>query len=243
MDSNSYNFLLHDSGTAEAASDGIKALLFDGKIVANNVTVQLNADNPLLNFNGRVYVPVRQISRLTGAAVGYDGDSRTIYIDSPAPAAHGIPAVKSEAEEDTFTLKLYSAKSVYKEGEAIQVWGRVVREHDEPVKVYHGSSLVQIILADSEGTEAWAFPGLSLETTTFAPDDEYVYQVDGMSLLFNFNKNGSESFEEYYNEAKRPGVLPKGTYTIEAAASYSLELESSSESRRFLKASIVIEVE
>ncbi len=229
------------SATAEAASDGVKASLFDAKIVVNNNPVQLNADNPLLNYNGRVYLPVRQISELTGSAVGYDGDNRTIYIDGTVFAPRGIPPVKSQAKDDTFTLMLFSAKAEYEEGEPIQVWGRVVMDKNEPVTVYHGGSLLQFILADSEGHEAYMFPSLSLETTTFAQNDEYAFVVPNSSVLFNLNRQGISdkvALETYLNEAKRPGTLPKGTYTIKAGANYRLEMKSNPESRRFLEASI-----
>jgi hypothetical protein len=103
------------SATAEAASVGVKASVFDAQIVVNNNPVHLNADNPLLNYNGRAYVTVRQISELTGSAVGYDEDTKTIYIDGPAELG-GRPAVRSQAEDDTFTLKLFASKAEYKEG-------------------------------------------------------------------------------------------------------------------------------
>lgn len=226
------------SATAEAASDGVRASLFDAKIVVNNDPVQLNADNPLLNYNGRAYVPVRQIGELTGGAVGYDEDNRTIYIDGTVAGARGIAAVKAQAEDDTFTLELFSAKAAYEEGEPIRIWGRVTMEKDEPVTVYHGTSLVGFTLSDSEGVEAYGFPGFSLETTKYSPDDEYDFSVPNFSVLFNWNKQGVSDPEAFLNEAKRPGVLPKGTYTIKAYADYRLSVEATPESNRHLETSI-----
>lgn len=228
------------SATAEAASDGVKASLFDAKIVVNNNPVQLNADNPLLNYNGRVYVPIRQFSHLGGASVGYDSDSQTIYIDS-SPKVHGKPAVRSQAEDDTFTLKLFSKKTEYEEGEPIQIWGRIVREKEGVVTVDHGGSLVGYTLVDSDGVEAYTLPSFLLQSTTFAQGDEYEFQVSNDFFLFNATKQGiadQEQFEAYVNEAKRPGRLPKGAYTIEAFADYSLTGQTTPESNRHLKASI-----
>jgi hypothetical protein len=37
---------------------------------------------------GRSFVPVRVVSELLGAAVGWDGTTRTVTIDFPAPADH-----------------------------------------------------------------------------------------------------------------------------------------------------------
>lgn len=42
--------------TVNAASEAIKAYLFKGTIVINNKPVELE-DMPLLNYNGRTYVP------------------------------------------------------------------------------------------------------------------------------------------------------------------------------------------
>jgi ribosomal protein S19 len=38
--------------------------------------------------NGRTFVPVRVVSELLGAKVGWDGTTRTVSIDFPAPYEH-----------------------------------------------------------------------------------------------------------------------------------------------------------
>ena len=229
------------SATAEAASDGVRATLFDADIVMNGRPVQLLRNNPLLNYNGRVYVPVRQISEVNEAAVGYDAESRTVYIDQPS-IGDGKSAVHAEAKDDTFTLRLFAGKTEYAEGEPIKVWARLTREQDEAVTVYHGEPLIRFNIADGEGFEDRQLLGFSLATDVFNPGNEYNARVSAYHL-FSYNAaKHNFSWETYQNEAKRPGVLPPGDYTITAIADYSLDKAFSPDSKRVTKASIDIKV-
>lgn len=63
------------------ASDFVKAFLFPVKLVFNGETKDPGDDNPVLNYNGKTYVPLRFLSETMGASVGYNGESQTVSVD------------------------------------------------------------------------------------------------------------------------------------------------------------------
>lgn len=54
-------------------------------IIVNGRTLELTGDSSILNFNGRVHVPARDIAESLGATVLWDEPSQTILIVSPQP--------------------------------------------------------------------------------------------------------------------------------------------------------------
>ncbi|MFD0671093.1 stalk domain-containing protein [Cohnella sp. GCM10027633] len=238
-------FVLCTATTAEASEDAIRAEIFkDARLIVNNVPVQAReGDPPVLNVEGRTYVPLRKISEYLGGVASYDPADRSVYVDNVPHPPSGIPEVKAAASNEEFTIRLFSQKSVYAEGEPISVWARLTREKDEPITVYHGTALALIHLKDEDGFSDVTLAGLSLETSTFNKNDEYNISLHPLAIFsYKAYKMGGD-WEEYMNNGIRPTVLPKGIYSITADAYYSLDKKFVAESTRDLQASIEITVE
>lgn len=232
--------------TAEAAEDAIRAEIFkDARLIVNNVPIQAReGDPPVLNVEGRTYVPLRKISESLGAVASYDPADRSVYVDNvPLPPA-GIPEVKSTASNEELALRIFSQKSVYAEGEPIQVWARLTRENDEPISIYHGGNLIGFNVIDGDGVEDNQIRTMALITETFQPHDEYTTSVHPMQFYsYNAKKRHVEDWTHFVTDGVRPSMLPKGRYTITADADYSIDRKFVSESKRNLKASIEFTVE
>ncbi|WEK55347.1 MAG: stalk domain-containing protein [Candidatus Cohnella colombiensis] len=234
--------LLSLTTTVSAASDAIKAKLFQATIYINKFIIQADERTTLLNYNDRVYVPLRKLTEITGAAIGYDSKSRSIYIDQPQ-AFSVKSSVHRKASNDSFTLHIYSEKAEYAQGESIRIWSRLVNESEQSVTIYHAQPLVGYNIVDEEDSADNQIYALSLTETTFNSEDEYNSSLLPIhSISYNVRKLDLEDFNKYIDQSARPSMLPKGTYTVTAEAPYSLSKSFSEENKRKLQASITIKV-
>lgn len=234
--------LLLVSTTAHAAGQAIKAALFQSKIIVNNKLKELSSETTLLNYNNRVYVPLRAFASILGSAVGYDADNKTIFVDQP----NSWP-VKSElhgaTEKEGLEIKILSEKAVYAYGEPIRIWARLSNASAQEITLYLASPLVGFNIKDKDGFESNQWYALDLHTSKFKPGDEYSSILSPRQFLaYNAYKQGIYDFDQYSDKTARPAALPKGEYTIEAVADYSLSREKNDSARRSLKASVKITV-
>lgn len=234
--------LLLMSATAHAAGQAIKAALFKSSIYVNNQLKEWGEDTPLLNYNNRVYVPLRAFATILGDAVGYDAKSKTVYVDQP----NSWPVqskLHSATEEEGLEIKILSEKAVYAYGEPIRIWARLSNASNQEITLYHGSPLVGFNIKDKDGFESNQWYALDLHTSKFKPGDEYSSILSPRQFLaYNSYKQGIYDFDRYSDKTARPAALPKGEYTIEAVADYSLSKEINDDTKRKLKASIQITV-
>jgi hypothetical protein len=85
--------------TVAAASDTIQAFLFPAKLQINGVEKQPADGNPVLNYNGSVYVPLRFVAEALGSKVSYEEETKTVMVRAEAPASTSAKALKVQPLE------------------------------------------------------------------------------------------------------------------------------------------------
>ncbi|CAM4435582.1 stalk domain-containing protein [Paenibacillus tarimensis] len=212
------------SSTA-AASEFISASFFKATILINNKIIDIKEGSPLLNYEDQVYVPLRALAEGKGALVGYDAKNRRIHVNEPS-TPQGKSELNNMTEDENFQLHLFADKTVYKEGEPIQIWSRLAYKNDNTLTVMRLSSPIIFYIRDHDGFSDYEgrTPIGTTETLTYEKGDEYIKVIHPYNFLsYIANKEGIEDIENYFKTATQPGQLPKGQYTVGAEAEYQIE--------------------
>jgi hypothetical protein len=231
------------SAQVDAAANFFKTSAFKVILYVNNNRIPFDDRNPILNVNGKAYVPLRALSEITGNIASYHEKSRSIFINHLPTSPVQSDQHQETANED-FSLKIASDKTSYKVGETIRVWTRLVRIGEQPITIYHGEPLVGFTIKDSDGDESdliWAY---SLNTSTFESGDEYIQSLLPQYILsYRSKESEAADFDQYLQHTEYPISLLQGEYTITAIASYSTNPSDIIDSKKRIEASITIHVE
>ncbi len=111
--------------TTVYASDSIQALLFPAKIKINGQEKKLDSEYQILNVNGHAYVPIRYVAENIGINIGYDDNSRTIFI------AYGNTAIQDKSNNNVYVSDLI-ATSYDKYLDSTKVTGHLSLNTKEP---------------------------------------------------------------------------------------------------------------
>lgn len=66
---------------AEPIFEMISVVFDDYRVIVNGIEKSDFGDTPPLNYNGRIYVPLRHIGEALGKTVGWDEQNKAVYID------------------------------------------------------------------------------------------------------------------------------------------------------------------
>lgn len=114
---------------------------FSGKVVANG-EIYKDPNNPILNYNGKTYVPLAKVGELTGVQVKWDAKNKQVLIDAPTES---YTIIKGQVR---------NADAVLAEEEAIKEF-----VNDNPVVIEEQSGLVKengeivLYVKDNYGTK------------------------------------------------------------------------------------------
>ncbi|PWV95698.1 copper amine oxidase-like protein [Paenibacillus cellulosilyticus] len=225
------------------ASDLVQAHLSNGAIYINNEKKELPSGQSVMNVNGSTYVPIRFISEQLHNIVGYDAQSKSVYIDDNQIRYNKSTVTQSDQTEQ-FKLKLSSAKTRYAEGEPLNVWASLTSLSKEELTIHHGGALILYYIRGADGTEASLLDPQMLVTETFQYDNERLESMPQELLIsYNLNRLHSDDLDTYMRTTPRPAALPKGKYVIGAVSSYSLNEDNMIDTKQELVAELEIEVE
>ncbi|MBR4031020.1 MAG: hypothetical protein IKJ06_06480 [Clostridia bacterium] len=66
---------------ADTMTELISVVFDNYRVIVNGIEKSDFGDTPPLNYNGRIYVPLRHISEALGKSVGWDEENKAVYID------------------------------------------------------------------------------------------------------------------------------------------------------------------
>lgn len=198
---------------AVLAANEVVAVLFPAQLRFNGETKAAGqGGQAVLNYDNRVYVPLRFVAESMGADVHYAERSRTVSVKHPTmhPAKSQVVDVDGEQQ---FMLAIRSAKRHYFQEEALRIWASFTYSGDQEVELAHTTPLIGYEIRDSEGRLVKS-ERFTEGRSTFRAHDEYRYDLPAQ-LLRAFNaEHGGEETEMLHD-------LPQGTYTIAAEARFS----------------------
>lgn len=200
------------------ASDIINANLFKGSIVINNVEFRKTNDplNDLVYYNERTYVPVREFVERTNGRISYDGDKNQISIVQGNDFEF-TPEISNENKDNNFSMSIHSQKETYPAHEPIKIFAALRYLNDESLLIQHGQPVIKFTIKDESGFTVSSSVQDVLSTTKVNPFYQTFRALPYTDLE---NYNYFRSGEENYLKMAQPWLLPKGTYTIEAASQY-----------------------
>ncbi len=235
-------FLISVLSVSTWASDFIETHLFPATIIINGKESEQNDSLPILNYNGNAYVPIRYFAENMQAQVGYDPQNTSIFIDYQ-PRTAFKSAIHSSKKEKDFELTIKSAKKIYSEGDLLQVFGEMSYTGDVQLTLNHPIPL-SFYIKNSEGKVYGEVKTLEKVITAFNPGDSTLYDIPyNLITMYNAYESGVTNPSDYFNNATRPRVLPKGKYTIGVSARFVLLRENTVEQTINFDTEIPIEVE
>ncbi|WP_438446485.1 stalk domain-containing protein [Gorillibacterium sp. sgz5001074] len=219
----------------------IQAKVSHAKLFVNDQEVRFKDEEaPLLSYNDRVYVPLRQYSNALHLPVGYDDAKETITVNNNVNYL-GKSQAHETVSNDHFKLTIHTAKTEYMEGEPVRIWSRLVNEQDKAITIRHGEPILGLSIKDEAGYESNQIYALVSARTVFEPGDEYAATLGTWNIIqYNSYKIGQYDIITYEKTMPSPGSLPKGKYIISSHANYRLDGEKED---YHLKATVEITVQ
>ncbi len=215
------------------AANDVLATLFSAKLRFNGENKSPGQGQHVLNYNNRVYVPLRFIAESMGADVFYDEKSRTVSVKhvTPHPTKSQVVAVDSDRP---FTLALRSAKRHYFQEESLRVWASFTYSGDKEMTISHTTPLIGFEIRDENGRTVRS-ERFNEGRSTFNKHDEYRYEFP-VQLIRSFHT------EHDISSSETPMLhdLPQGKYILAAEARYSLPDRPQEE--KVLRAEIEIQI-
>lgn len=216
--------VLLNSNNLQAMGSFVKAVLFNSNIIIDNklITVEQNSP-PILNYNNRVYVPLRFIGNYMNANASYDSETKNLYIDKN----HGFYSKSKENKtvyQKDFELRLSTEKTKYSYGEPLKIWSTLIYRGDTATKIIHGGQELSYSITDEEGYTESETITLKKVTETVTPDSDILYLYPStLSEMYLMNKNKVEDPYKYLDNTLRPSMLPKGTYKIRVSTHFDID--------------------
>lgn len=205
------------------AYDAIQTVLFPVPIFINGEKTDLNSDYTVLNYKGHAYVPIRFFTEKLGALVGYNEITSEIYIDDPLPVRGKSTTHASKTVSD-FKLAIYAAKDRYAVGEDLNIWTELEYIGKQPVTVSHAAfPFSYSIRRDGEPPYSQMLQLPQIKSTYKNGDKSVREYPSSLGITYNMNAAGISDLKAYLGQNKRPRDLPKGSYIIQAIASFKVE--------------------
>ena len=236
---------------ATAGTSYVSTVLYPGVISINGQIKEVSEDYGILNYNDRVYVPIRYISEQLGAEISYDHESKQISVYH-MDGRNLVSNLNAAESQGGYNLSIYSEKGIYEEGEPLRIWS-VLRNDSESTKYfYSGNPVIIFYFKDDEGNIFYGNKQDAVAKPNFLKGNDQIHiQIPYTPQKYYLEKEGSTVVE---GELTEPYFLPKGKYTVGAMApltdlnplkeEVSFEDENSFEENVGidLKAEIIIEI-
>ena len=217
-------------------SNTVETSLFPVKIAFNDQ--ELSFDDPILNYNGKAYVPVRTLAEWLGGGVSYDDEEHKIDIYLPSPMKNKRAVLSSSTHDGDWKLSIHTAKKTYRANEPLEIWSNLVYTGEEELEIGHGNPLLKFYIIDAEGNKAGESNEDVLRYSKFSKNDLMTSVLDWAFIKsLNFYKSGMDP-KRYKENYEKPWLLDQGKYTVGVL----LEYTERDKTRHSLSAEIPIEV-
>lgn len=209
-----------------AASDALQARSYSAKILLDQQELALPSEEPVLLYNGKAYVPLRQFAESAGMALRFDEPANAVYLSTAAD--HHTSAV---IDDIIFTIR--TPKQVYRENEAIPIWCSaeyIGNTPDITVWSHFNSTATKPFILSITGENDLYSTGYddAMRSITLEKDRPAVWNSTDSITKYLRTKIGPDmeygEFEQSIKSSGLEGRLPKGAYTIHGLVRYQLDI-------------------
>lgn len=201
-------------------SNDIEASLFTVSVSVNNKDLTFS-NSPILNYEGKAYLPVRELVDEIDGVVSYVEEKRKIEINIPS-MFNKRSEQSSMIKQDDFFLSIHSSKKIYNSDEPLDVWGTLKYIGEENIVVGEGSLAILFYIIDSKGNKTSDVSDASLSKRSMSTGTEYTSKFSwDLATSLNFIKSGMD-LETFLETSEKPWLLEKGVYTVGAYAQFLL---------------------
>ena len=208
-----FSIVLISFNKSAELSNIVETTLFPAHLVINNKLLDLTG-SPVLNYEGKAYIPIRDFVEGMGGVVTYDERNKEIQARVPSQQDKTFE-VNQLTKEGDFFLYIHVDKRQYNYGELPDIRGSFLYSGKDDLVIGHGAPMLLFYIKDSQGNFGTDISNDYLKEEIMHSHTMYtsIFSWDRIVDL-NFMKSGYTDPKEFLAATPNPWLLEKGEYTV-----------------------------